>query len=99
MVGDNGVCPAGNGFIEESDTWIQAKENGGHTGLGVADQKPHVVPFFGQGEGGEPVKGSQEVANLHAHDPRLQAKFMAGNKKRYIPAGVYLFVSFRLNQR
>jgi hypothetical protein len=36
--------------------------------------------------------------DLHIHIVCLWTELATGNKKRYIPSGVYLFVSFRLSQ-
>jgi len=37
--------------------------------------------------------------NLDAHNPNPAIKRVAGNKKRHIPAGLYLFLLFCLDQR
>jgi hypothetical protein len=97
VVGDNGVCPSSQGLIQELEVRVKPYEDRGDTRLGITYQQTHIVPILGQRKGRKVIESGQDMMNLHVHVTGLGPAMTAGNKKRYIPAGVYLFL-LRLSQ-
>jgi hypothetical protein len=66
---DNQIGPLGNRFLDDGSRDRQTSDNALANLLAITDQQPHVVPFFGQLQGHQPLEDAAYLVD----SPRLPA--------------------------